>query len=108
MAHSTGYPTGVTGLDQTFYDCNTSINQQVALEACAQYSGSASNCTTDVMYGTSCPNGDRVVCNFYAVGQACVCWVFQGPAVGWAANSGSTTACVCAAGSTALGDVQYH
>jgi hypothetical protein len=110
--HATGFLRGLgsTPLDQTFYDCNTSINAQVAMEACTQYSGNASNCATNTTFMMSCGAGDSdlVVCNFYAMSQDCVCWDYQGTALGWAVNSHSTLQCTCPSGNSALGEVQYH
>jgi hypothetical protein len=113
--HYTGFPRGPNppGLDQTFYDCNTSINEQVAMEACYQYAGlnpttMMTNCATNTAFGASCGNSDLVVCNFYSSTQNCVCWDYQGSAVGWAYNSGSTHSCFCPVGNSALGEVRYH
>jgi hypothetical protein len=111
--HVTGFPTGQTGLDQTFYDCSTTVAEQVAMDACNQYSGpnpvtNKSNCQTNTQFGVTCTNGDMVVCNFLSGTQDCVCWAYQGPATGWAVSSGSTSMCLCPGGSTAAGDMQYH
>jgi hypothetical protein len=114
IQHVTGFATGVMppGRDQTFYDCNTGINEQVALEACAAYSGSAMYCATNTSFGLACvgadggPTSDLVVCNFLAGGQSCVCWDYQGIHAGWALNTGLTTQCSCPTGGT--GSVAYH
>jgi hypothetical protein len=111
--HVTGFSQGITGLDQTFYDCSATLNQQVALDACNQYSGldpisMKSNCQTNTQFGSMCTNGDKVVCNFLSSTQACVCWAYSGPAAGWAVNSNSTTTCLCPAGNASLGEMQYH
>jgi hypothetical protein len=112
VRHSTGFAKGVAppGLDQTFYDCNTTINAQVAMEACTQYSGNAVYCATNTAFGVSCGPGDTdlVVCNFYSATQNCVCWDYQGTALGWAVNSGVTNSCLCPAGDSSLGEVQFH
>jgi hypothetical protein len=107
--HATGYAMGATGLDQTFYDCNTSVNQQVALEACAQYSGNAMYCATGDSAGAACPNGDLVVCNFSApLSQNAVCWVYSGPGLGWVAMGTTPTNYLCAPGIAGTGFTQYH
>jgi hypothetical protein len=90
-----------TGLDQTFYDCETGLDVQVAMDACATYSGSASNCIT---YYCGAPDGgvaDSMVCSAYA--PTCACWVYQGNLAGLAYDSHLPT-CYC----PRLGDVQYH
>ncbi len=108
-AHTTGFTSGPAQLDPTFYDCNTSINQQVALEACTQYSGIASNCATGAQAGSSCAGNELVVCNFYAPStQDCVCWSYKGTAMGWAVDSMSKTNCICPSGSSGSGEAQYH
>jgi hypothetical protein len=109
--HVTGFPSGQTGLDQTFYDCSTTITEQVALDACNAYAGmnamGESQCQTNQEFGSPCANNDLVVCNFLAPAQNCVCWAYGG-AAGWAINSNSITQCLCPAGQPGLGEIQYH
>jgi hypothetical protein len=114
IQHVTGFPTGVIppGRDQTFYDCNTGLSEQVAMEACTAYSGSPAYCATNTSFGFPCigadggTNGDLVVCNFLAGGQSCVCWDYQGSHAGWALNTGLTTMCACPTGGA--GNFAYH
>src|SRR5581483_6101212 len=42
--HVSGFATGPSGKDQTFYDCEKTVDRQVAMDACAAYTGSASYC----------------------------------------------------------------
>jgi hypothetical protein len=89
-----------------------SINAQVALEACAAYSGSASNCATNTAFGAACVGtdggitGELVVCNFLAAMQTCVCWSYQGAHLGWVVDSGLMTECTYPMGGA--GNVAYH
>ena len=111
--HVTGWPTGLTGANQTFYDCNASLNAQVALEACAAYTGNMSYCQTSVMFqGRPCTGADGgrtddlTVCNFLApLAQSCVCWTYQGTHAGWAYD-GMSNQCYCPSGTA--GDNAFH
>jgi hypothetical protein len=114
IQHVTGFSAGIMppGRDQTFYDCNTGLSEQVAMEACEAYSGSAAFCATNTSFGVLCVGadggntGDLVVCNYLAGGQSCVCWDYQGSHAGWALNSGLTTSCACPTGGA--GNVAFH
>jgi hypothetical protein len=97
---------GPSGNSQTFYDCNTTLSEQVAMEACTQYSGSAAYCQVST---TGCSGGEAVVCNTAAStpsNEKCVCWAYQGPGAGWA-TAGSTLTCYCPSGSSST-DVPYQ
>jgi hypothetical protein len=109
----TGFPTGLPpGLAQTFYNCTQGINDQVAQQACTQYTGSAANCVTNTMFGQPCVyadggvSSDLAVCNFYNATQNCVCWTYQGIHAGYVVDSGSLTQCRCAGGEPT--DRPYH
>jgi hypothetical protein len=102
-AHITGYATQPSGASQTFYDCETTVDQQLAMDACTAYSGNAADCAAGSC-GTSTTN--TVVCNFNMPAQDSVCWGFVGAAAGWALDVGAVT-WTCPSGG-AMGEVKFH
>jgi hypothetical protein len=90
VEHTTGFATGPSGQDQTFYDCETSVSMQVAMDACTAYSGRAAYCAQGGCNGSP----DLVVCNWKApISQDRVCWDYQGSLAGWAVDSAVTFTC---------------
>jgi hypothetical protein len=101
-AHVTGYATQPSGASETFYDCETAVDQQLAMDACTAYSGNAADCAL----GTCNAMGELVVCNFNVPTQDSVCWAYAGAAAGYAVDVG-TQLWSCPVGG-AMGEVKYH
>jgi hypothetical protein len=101
-AHATGYAMQPSGANETFYDCETMVDQQLAMDACAAYSGAAADCAL----GTCNTPGELVVCNFNVPTQDSVCWAYAGAAAGYAVDVGSLL-WSCPVGG-AMGEVKYH
>jgi hypothetical protein len=82
--HTTGFATGPSGQDQTFYDCEPKLDEQSAMDACSAYSGRGAYCAQ----GTCPGSADLLICNFNApINQDHVCWDYQGSYAGWAVDS---------------------
>jgi hypothetical protein len=103
------------GLNQgtpKFFDCNPAgqFSLSLAIDACANFTGTASQCTQGQCVGLDGgTDGDLVVC---ATGSStdCPCWTFAGPDVGYehdphAPPSGGNN-CFCA--DKTLGDTTYN
>jgi hypothetical protein len=103
-AHVTGYAMQPSGASETFYDCETTVDQQLAMDACTAYSGSAANCAPGACGMTAKTN--TVVCNFNMPLQDSVCWGYAGAAAGWTLDVG-TQAWTCPSGG-AMGEVMFH
>ncbi len=104
--HVSGFSTGPSGKDQTFYDCQKTVDRQVAMDACTAYSGAASYCGDNSCVAPDGGVGDLLICNLNDPnGDTCACWNYQGAHAGWAVNSGTFT-CYCPSG--LAGEVQYH
>jgi hypothetical protein len=102
--HVTGYATQPSGASQTFYDCETTVDEQLAIDACTAYSGDAIYCASGTCGGSTTPTA---VCNRYApLSQDSVCWSYSGTSAGWALDVG-TQLWTCPSGGAA-GEVQYH
>jgi hypothetical protein len=101
-AHVTGYAMQPSGASETFYDCETSVDAQLAMDACTAYSGSAGNCAM----GTCNTAGELVVCNFNMPSQDSVCWAYAGAASGYAVDVGGLLWSCPVGGAT--GEVKYH
>jgi hypothetical protein len=101
-AHVTGYAMQPSGASETFYDCETSVDANLAMDACTAYSGNAAYCAT----GTCNTTGELVVCNFNIPSQDSVCWAYAGAAAGYAVDVG-TQLWSCPVGG-AMGEVKFH
>jgi hypothetical protein len=106
--HTTGFPRGLMSGAQIFYDCNTSINEEVAMEACTAYTGSVAQCgqTGSCVAADGGASADLAVCSLNDAQHPCTCWTYQGDHVGRVSGSGVVGKCVCASG--AAGERTYH
>jgi hypothetical protein len=103
-AHVTGFATGPSGTGQTFYDCETTVDEQLAMDACIAYSGDTSYCVTGICGAATTAT---VVCNRFApLSQDSVCWSYAGTSSGWALDVGAAL-WTCPSGGAA-GETQYH
>jgi len=92
------------GVGQMFSDNECAIDEQLALDACAAFTGDPSQCHANSM---PC-SGDYIVCSFFSPID-CVCWAYMGPDAGRvhdahqsAADAGGQCTCVSS------GDPMYH
>jgi hypothetical protein len=105
-AHVTGYGAQPSGASQTFYDCETTVDEKLAMDACIAYSGSASYCMA-----TACrPSTVKtVVCNLNApVSQDSVCWAYSGTAAGWVYDAGPYPIPFACPSGGGAGEVQFY
>lgn len=106
VAHNDGLSEGTP----KFFDCNTGYSLSLAIDACANFTGNASECTQGQCEASDgAADGDLVVC---ATGSTtdCPCWTFSGPNEGYvhdphAAPGSQDQNCYCA--SKTLGDTSY-
>jgi hypothetical protein len=106
-AHTAGF--SMSG-PATFYDCETTIDQGLALDACGAYAGSVGYCIPILCGAPDGGSGDQAVCNRddpnRGPGDPCTCWDFDGAYAGWARKGSSAYSCECPSGKA--GEVRYH
>ncbi len=78
------------GLGQSYYDCTApgTYNAQQALEACAAFTGDASQC-----HAVTCSTGDLAACSDGSP-SACDCWIYSGSLTS-RVKTGSKGSCSC-------------
>jgi hypothetical protein len=103
------YNTQVTG--STFYDCVPAgiINQTLAMDACAAFTGDPAQCSSGACINpvTDAGNGDMVVCADGPLSNDCMCWTYAGPNKGFVNDPKlAPNNCLCSAGN--VGDPTFN